>query len=73
MEDNAAGHDSGWTNAQGRDEGIPKVDWPPNSPDFNPILESDKEKNSEKNSEKKRRGEDYYQSCNDGRTTGGMG
>ena len=37
MEDNAASHDSCWTNAQRADEGIPKVDWPPNSPDFNPI------------------------------------
>ena len=37
MEDNAACHDSDWTNQERRAEGISKVDWPPNSPDFNPI------------------------------------
>jgi transposase len=37
MEDNAAAHNSEWTNMQRRIEGIPKADWPPNSPDFNPI------------------------------------
>jgi len=37
MEDDAPGHDAGFTN-QGREKaGISKVDWPPNSPDFNPI------------------------------------
>ena len=37
MEDNAACHNSDWTNQEGELEGIEKVNWPPNSPDFNPI------------------------------------
>ena len=37
VEDNAACHDSDWTNQEREAEGISKVDWPPNSPDFNPI------------------------------------
>ena len=37
MEDNAACHNSDWTNQERELEGISKVDWPPNSPDFNPI------------------------------------
>ena len=37
MEDNASCHDSDWTNQEREVEGIAKVDWPPNSPDFNPI------------------------------------
>ena len=37
MEDNAACHNSDWTNQEREAEGIAKVDWPPNSPDFNPI------------------------------------
>ena len=37
MEDNAQAHDSDLTNFERMKEGIPKVDWPPNSPDFNPI------------------------------------
>jgi len=37
MEDNAPAHDSSFTNGQRAKEGIEKVDWPPNSPEFNPI------------------------------------
>ena len=37
MEDNAACHNSDWTNQERELEGISKVDWPPNLPDFNPI------------------------------------
>ena len=37
MEDNASCHSSDWTNQEREAEGIAKVDWPPNSPDFNPI------------------------------------
>jgi transposase len=37
MEDNAACHASHWTNQERENAGIVKVDWPPNSPDFNPI------------------------------------
>ncbi|RPB02492.1 hypothetical protein L873DRAFT_1841656 [Choiromyces venosus 120613-1] len=37
MEDNAPTHDSIFTNARREEEGIEKVDWPANSPDFNPI------------------------------------
>jgi len=37
MEDNAPAHDSIFTNARREEEGIKKVDWPANSPDFNPI------------------------------------
>ena len=37
MEDNAPSHNSDFTNQERRREGIAKVDWPPNSPDFNPI------------------------------------
>jgi len=38
MEDNAPAHDSDFRNFERRNEGIAKVDWPPNSADFNPIL-----------------------------------
>ena len=37
MEDNAPAHDSDFTNYERTKEGINKVDWPPNSPDLNPI------------------------------------
>ena len=37
MEDNAPSHNSDFTNQERMREGISKVDWPPNSPDFNPI------------------------------------
>ncbi|RPA89314.1 hypothetical protein L873DRAFT_1722422 [Choiromyces venosus 120613-1] len=37
MEDNAPAHDSDFTNFERIKEGISKVNWPPNSPDFNPI------------------------------------
>ena len=37
MEDNAPAHDSDYTNKERQQEGITKVEWPPNSPDFNPI------------------------------------
>ena len=37
MEENAACHNSDWRNQEWELEGIAKVDWPPNSPDFNPI------------------------------------
>ena len=37
MEDNAPAHDSDYTNCEREKEGISKIDWPPNSPDFNPI------------------------------------
>ncbi|RPB02245.1 transposable element Tcb1 transposase [Choiromyces venosus 120613-1] len=37
MEDNAPAHDAGFTNWEREKQGVPKVDWPPNSPDFNPI------------------------------------
>ena len=37
MEDNAPAHDSVYTNRLREAEGIQKVKWPPNSPDFNPI------------------------------------
>jgi len=37
MEDNAPAHDSDFTNFERMKEAIAKVDWPPNSPDFNPI------------------------------------
>lgn len=37
MEDNAPAHDAGFTNREREKVGIAKVDWPPNSPDFNPI------------------------------------
>ncbi|RPA97730.1 hypothetical protein L873DRAFT_1689738 [Choiromyces venosus 120613-1] len=37
MEDNALAHHSDFTTFERTKEGIPKVDWPPNSPDFNPI------------------------------------
>ena len=37
MEDNAAAHHSDYTTKLRDAEGIPKVDWPPNSPHFNPI------------------------------------
>ena len=37
MEDNAPAHFSDFTTLERVKEGIPKVDWPPNSPDFNSI------------------------------------
>jgi len=37
MEDNAPAHYSDFTTLERVKAGIPKVDWPPNSPDFNPI------------------------------------
>ena len=37
MEDNAPCHAAHYTTTERRKEGIAKVDWPPNSPDFNPI------------------------------------
>ncbi|RPA94324.1 hypothetical protein L873DRAFT_1937458 [Choiromyces venosus 120613-1] len=37
MEDNAPAHDSDFTNYEREKVGIDKVDWPPNSPDLNPI------------------------------------
>jgi hypothetical protein len=37
MEDNAPGHDCWYTDSEREKEGIRKVNWPPNSPDFNPI------------------------------------
>jgi len=37
MEDNAPVHHSISTKARREEEGIEKVDWPANSPDFNPI------------------------------------
>ncbi|RPA96197.1 hypothetical protein L873DRAFT_1695450, partial [Choiromyces venosus 120613-1] len=36
-EDNALSHNSNFTNQELMREGIAKVDWPPNSSDFNPI------------------------------------
>ena len=37
MEDNAPCHNAYYTTREREKEGIAKVDWPPNSPDFNPI------------------------------------
>ena len=37
MEDNAAPHQSDFTTTLPKEQGNPKVSWPPNSPDFNPI------------------------------------
>jgi transposase len=37
MEDGAVSHGSGYTNQKRVKEGVRKMDWPPNSPDFNPI------------------------------------
>lgn len=37
MEDNAPSHDSDYTNRERERENIPKIAWPANSPDFNPI------------------------------------
>src|SRR5204862_2871924 len=37
MEDNAAAHKSWYTTSEREKEGIPKIKWPANSPDFNPI------------------------------------
>ena len=37
MEDNAPSHSSHYTTWERQKEGISKVDWPPNLPDFNPI------------------------------------
>ena len=37
MEDNAASHNSHYTNGEREKEGISKIIWPPNSPDLNPI------------------------------------
>jgi len=37
MEDNAASHTSHYTTREREKEGVKKVNWPANSPDFNPI------------------------------------
>ena len=37
MEDNAPSHSSEFTNAARKKVGIPKIEWPANSPDLNPI------------------------------------
>jgi transposase len=37
MEDGASCHSAGYTTRERKKEGIDKVDWPANSPDFNPI------------------------------------
>ena len=37
MEDNAPAHNAFYTTREREKEGVSKVDWPPNSPDFNPI------------------------------------
>ena len=37
MEDNAPGYDCWWANAEREKQGVKKMNWPPNSPDFNPI------------------------------------
>jgi transposase len=37
MEDGAAAHGSGYTTQERVREGVRQMDWPPNSPDFNPI------------------------------------
>jgi len=37
MEDNAACHHCWYTDPERQKEGIEKMDWPPTSPDFNPI------------------------------------
>jgi transposase len=37
MEDGAAAHGSGYTTQERVRESVRKMDWPPNSPDFNPI------------------------------------
>ncbi|RPB03492.1 hypothetical protein L873DRAFT_1670029, partial [Choiromyces venosus 120613-1] len=37
MEDNAPAHDASFTNWERKKQGVPKVDWPPNLPNFNPI------------------------------------
>ena len=37
MEDNAAGHGCWYTDTEREKEGIKKMNWVPNSPDFNPI------------------------------------
>ncbi|RPB00061.1 hypothetical protein L873DRAFT_1681769, partial [Choiromyces venosus 120613-1] len=37
MEDNTPAHDAGFTNQEREKERIQKVNWLPNSPDFNPI------------------------------------
>lgn len=37
MEYGAGAHKSGFTNNARMQKGIKKVNWPPNSPDFNPI------------------------------------
>ena len=37
MEDNAPAHKSFYTNSEREKQGIKKLDWPSNSPDFNPI------------------------------------
>lgn len=37
MEDNAPGHDCWYTNSEREKEGIAKINWPPNFPDFNSI------------------------------------
>lgn len=37
MKDEAGAHKADFTNKAKSKEGISKIDWPPNSPDFNPI------------------------------------
>jgi len=37
MEDNAAYYHCWYTDSEREKEGIEKMDWPPTSPDFNPI------------------------------------
>ncbi|RPA97749.1 hypothetical protein L873DRAFT_1615676, partial [Choiromyces venosus 120613-1] len=37
MEDNAPAHDTGFTNWEREKQSVPKVNWPPNLPNFNPI------------------------------------
>ena len=38
MEDNATSHHCWYTDAEREKEGIRKMQWPPNSPDFNPVV-----------------------------------
>ena len=37
MEDNAPSHSAVYTMREREKQGVEKLDWPPNSPDFNPI------------------------------------
>lgn len=37
VEDNTPSHDCWYTNSEREKEDIAKINWPPNSPDFNPI------------------------------------